>query len=87
MKKVKTSVMYILLSLWALVNLFPLYWMFTFSLKTNKEIFGDNIIGTCQKNGCGATIRRLSMPEIWHFTLSIVPLSPLLRLHSLSSFP
>ena len=37
--------MYILLSLWALVNLFPLYWMFTFSLKTNKEIFGDNIIG------------------------------------------
>ena len=45
MKKVKTSVMYILLSLWALVNLFPLYWMFTFSLKTNKEIFGDNIIG------------------------------------------
>ena len=45
MKKVKTSVMYILLSIWTLVNLFPLYWMFTFSLKTNKEIFGDNIIG------------------------------------------
>lgn len=37
--------MYILLSIWTLVNLFPLYWMFTFSLKTNKEIFGDNIIG------------------------------------------
>ena len=49
MKKVKTSVMYILLSLWTLVNLFPLYWMFTFSLKTNKEIFGDNIISTAKR--------------------------------------
>jgi raffinose/stachyose/melibiose transport system permease protein len=27
------------------VNLFPLYWMFTFSLKDNAEIFGANVIG------------------------------------------
>jgi raffinose/stachyose/melibiose transport system permease protein len=36
---------YILLVIWALINLFPVYWMFTFSLKTNEEIFGKNLIG------------------------------------------
>ena len=44
-KNVKKVVMYVLLGFWALVNLFPLYWMFTFSLKSNDEIFGENIIG------------------------------------------
>ena len=33
------------LVLWMLVNLFPVYWMFTFSLKNNAEIFGDNVVG------------------------------------------
>lgn len=36
---------YILLGFWSLVNLFPIYWMFTFSLKNNKEIFGENVAG------------------------------------------
>lgn len=35
----------ILLILWAAVQLFPIYWLFTFSLKSNKEIFGENVIG------------------------------------------
>ncbi len=30
---------------WALICLFPVYWMLTFSLKTNPEIFGENVIG------------------------------------------
>lgn len=30
---------------WAFINLFPLYWLLTFSLKDNSEIFGGNIIG------------------------------------------
>ena len=37
--------MYIFLVFWAVVNLFPIYFMFTFSLKSNEEIFGQNIIG------------------------------------------
>ncbi|MCR5421409.1 MAG: carbohydrate ABC transporter permease [Lachnospiraceae bacterium] len=36
---------YILLVIWAFINLFPIYFMFTFSLKSNEEIFGKNIIG------------------------------------------
>ena len=44
-KKRKVVAKYIILIFWTLVNLFPLYWMFTFSFKDNKEIFGNNIIG------------------------------------------
>ncbi len=39
---------YIGLIFWALINLFPIYWMFTFSLKDNKEIFGENVAGLPQ---------------------------------------
>jgi raffinose/stachyose/melibiose transport system permease protein len=34
---------------WALVNIFPLYWLITISLKNNSEIFGGNIIGLPSK--------------------------------------
>lgn len=44
-KRVKETLIYILLLFWMLVNLFPIYWMFTFSLKSNAEIFGENVIG------------------------------------------
>ncbi len=46
-KKIKISsiLTYTVLGIWAVINIFPLYWMFTFSLKSNKEIFGDNVIG------------------------------------------
>ena len=38
-------VVYAILIFWALVSLFPVYWMLTFSLKTNAEIFGENVVG------------------------------------------
>lgn len=38
-------VIYIGLVFWLIVNLFPVYWMFTFSLKSNAEIFGENVVG------------------------------------------
>lgn len=44
--------LYIFLIIWAVFQLFPLYWLFTFSLKSNKEIFGGNILG---------------FPEVWHW--------------------
>ncbi|MDQ2086061.1 carbohydrate ABC transporter permease [Herbivorax sp. ANBcel31] len=43
--KIKTIFTYTALSIWALINIFPLYWLFTFSLKSNSEIFGGNVIG------------------------------------------
>lgn len=43
--KAKEIVVYIILGFWALVNLFPIYWMFSFSLKSNEEIYGANVVG------------------------------------------
>ncbi len=44
-KTVKETIVYLVLGIWALINLFPVYWMFTFSLKNNAEIFGENVAG------------------------------------------
>lgn len=43
--KGKEVLVYIIFGIWALINLFPVYWMFTFSLKSNTEIFGENVAG------------------------------------------
>ena len=43
--KGKRIFIYFLLILWALISIFPVYWMLTFSLKTNAEIFGENVAG------------------------------------------
>lgn len=43
--KIGTNILYLILGFWAIVQIFPLYWMITFSLKNNKEIFGENVIG------------------------------------------
>ncbi len=44
-RSVSSILMYVFLALVAFVQLFPLYWMFTFSLKDNSELFGENPIG------------------------------------------
>ncbi len=51
MKKIKMGdiVAQILLIAFAAVQLSPLYWMITFSLKGNMEIFGDNVLGLPEK--------------------------------------
>ena len=42
---VSNIVLYTALVVVAFIQLFPLYWMFSFSLKDNSEIFGGNPIG------------------------------------------
>jgi len=45
-KKIRTIITVIGLSLFALVQLFPLYWLFMFSLKSNTDILlSDNVLG------------------------------------------
>jgi len=46
--KIPRILIYIGLVFWAVINLFPVYWMFTFSLKNNDEIFGENVAGLPQ---------------------------------------
>lgn len=43
--KIGNRIIFAVLCIWALVQIFPIYWMFTFSLKDNSEIFGENMIG------------------------------------------
>lgn len=43
------TVTHILLLVFAFIQVFPLYWLFTFSLKENSEIFGGNIAGLPNK--------------------------------------
>lgn len=42
---ISNILLYIALIVIAFIQLFPLYWMFSFSLKDNSEIFGGNPIG------------------------------------------
>lgn len=46
---VRKTLIYIVLIIWAFVSLFPVYWMLTFSLKDNAEIFGSNVVGLPQR--------------------------------------
>lgn len=50
--KVKSKLKFAILSFIAVIQLFPLYWLITFSLKDNVEITGANIMG---------------LPEVWRF--------------------
>lgn len=47
-KSIGESVKITILIILAFIQLFPLYWLITFSLKTNAEIFGENILGLPQ---------------------------------------
>lgn len=43
--KIIRPIIYTLLVLWTLINIFPIYFMLTFSFKSNEEIYGANIVG------------------------------------------
>ena len=55
-----TILVYIILIIWALTCIFPVYWMITFSLKNNAEIFGANVIGIPQEWVWGNYTRALT---------------------------
>lgn len=44
-KNYGTVIMYTLLFIWSAIQIFPIYWLVTFSFKSNSEIFGGNILG------------------------------------------
>ena len=43
--KVVDALIYVGLVVWLLIDLFPLYYLLTFSFKSSKEITGSNVIG------------------------------------------
>lgn len=59
-KKFMGAIKFAILLLIALTQLFPLYWLITFSLKSNTEIFGENVIG---------------LPHVWRWDNYVTALS------------
>jgi raffinose/stachyose/melibiose transport system permease protein len=47
--RISVASIQVFLAVWAIINLFPLYWLFSFSLKDNNEIFGGNMLGLPSK--------------------------------------
>ncbi|WP_237268774.1 carbohydrate ABC transporter permease [Thermoanaerobacterium thermosaccharolyticum] len=45
MKKIGLYLLEAMLVIWAIIQLYPLFWLFLFSVKNNTEIFGGNILG------------------------------------------
>lgn len=39
------KLVFLILCIYAVIQLFPLFWLLTFSLKDNNQIFGENIMG------------------------------------------
>ncbi|WP_434655994.1 carbohydrate ABC transporter permease [Thermoanaerobacterium thermosaccharolyticum] len=44
-KKIGFYLLEAMLVIWAIIQLYPLFWLFLFSVKNNTEIFGGNILG------------------------------------------
>ncbi|WP_435620709.1 carbohydrate ABC transporter permease [Thermoanaerobacterium thermosulfurigenes] len=59
-KKIGFYFIELILIIWAIVQLYPLLWLFLFSFKNNNEIFGGNILG---------------LPHIWLWSNYITALS------------
>jgi len=66
MKNIKKGITYFVLCVWAVIQLFPLYYLFTFSLKNNEEILGENILG-------------LPMSWLWENYIKVITTSNITR--------
>ena len=51
--KIKKTLIYLFLAVFTFIQIFPFYWLVTFSFKSNTEIFdSNNLVG---------------LPKVWHF--------------------
>lgn len=48
-EKIGKSTLMIFLSIWAILQIYPLFWLILYSFKDNSEIFGGNVMGFPQK--------------------------------------
>lgn len=55
-----SEIIFVIFCLFAAVQLFPLFWLITFSFKNNAEIFGGNVIG---------------LPQVWRISNYVTALT------------
>ena len=71
-KKLKSIPKFTILLLIAITQIFPLYWLITFSLKSNTEIFGENVIGLPKVWRWGNYVTALSSSNLIRYFLNSV---------------
>ena len=72
LKQIKKILKYFFLVVVTLIQIFPLYWLLTFSLKSNVEIFGENVIGLPQSWRFENYVEALTKSEILRYFLNSV---------------
>ena len=73
----KKIVVYAMLIISIMIALFPVYWMLTFSLKDNAEIFGANVVGLPQQwlwsnYARAATLGRMDLYFLNSFLIAVI---------------
>ena len=58
----------LLLIVLVVINLFPLYWMLTFSLKTNDEILGHSYVDEATGERIRVEPNRVGLPKHWEWS-------------------
>ena len=69
-RKFKPSniIVHLLLIVLVVINLFPLYWMLTFSLKTNDEILGHSYVDEATGERVRVEPNRVGLPKHWEWS-------------------
>ena len=65
--KVSTVLVHLALLVLVFINLFPLYWMLTFSLKTNDEILGYSYVDEATGERVRVPPNHVGLPQQWEF--------------------
>jgi raffinose/stachyose/melibiose transport system permease protein len=72
LKKAISIFTFAALCIFALIQLFPLYWLLTFSFKDNYEIFGGNVIGLPQVWRVSNYIKALTAGNVMTYFINSV---------------
>ena len=66
--KLSNIIVHLLLIVLVVINLFPLYWMLTFSLKTNDEILGHSYVDEATGERIRVEPNRVGLPKHWEWS-------------------
>ena len=66
--KFSNVIVHLLLIILVVINLFPLYWMLTFSLKTNDEILGHSYVDEVTGERVRVEPNRVGLPKQWEWS-------------------
>ena len=66
--KASNILVHLLLIILVVINLFPLYWMLTFSLKSNDEILGHSYVDEATGERIRVEPNRVGLPKQWEWS-------------------